>query len=130
MIKEFHHVAFAVRDLDKIIKLMENTYGMKVHSRTEITERQMEAVLFKMADTYLEYLAPTTETSPLNGFIRNNGEGFHHIACLVDSIEQARRLLPKGALLETRKSDVGNWLVADFNREFGSGLITQIVQID
>ena len=130
MIKELHHIGFAVRDLDTIIGLMETNYGMKVYRRIEITDRQMEAVLFKMGDAYLEYLAPTSENSPLNSFISNSGEGYHHIACLVDSIDQARKRLPKGALAETRKSDVGNWFVADFNKESASGHITQIVQLD
>ncbi|MBA1336169.1 MAG: hypothetical protein HPY66_2128 [Firmicutes bacterium] len=130
MFKQVQHIAFAVRELDKIINLMEKTYGLKVYRRIEIKDRQMEAVLFKMGDAFLEYLAPTSEGSPLNSFISKNGEGFHHIALLVDSIQQAREVLPQGALSESRKSNVGDWTIADLNNAYGFGFINQIIEKD
>lgn len=130
MLKQFHHIGFAVRDLDRIIDLMEKTYGLKACKRINIEDRQMEAVLYKIGDAYLEYLAPTSENSSLYGFINKNGEGIHHIACLVDSINNARDVLPEGALLESRRSDVGSWTIADFDKEFDSGFITQIIEKD
>ncbi|MGI6697047.1 MAG: hypothetical protein GX918_03140 [Clostridiales bacterium] len=130
MLKQFHHIGFAVRDLDRIISLMENTYGLKACRRINIKDRQMEAVLYRIGDAYLEYLAPTSEDSPLHGFINKKGEGFHHIACLVDSINETRDVLPKGALLESRRSDVGSWTIADFDKKFDSGFINQVIEKD
>jgi methylmalonyl-CoA/ethylmalonyl-CoA epimerase len=130
MLKQFHHIGFVVRDLNRIIDLMEKTYGLKVDRRISIKDRQMEAVLYKLGDAYLEYLAPTSEGSPLQSFIDKNGEGFHHIACLVDSITKARDVLPEGVLLESRRSDVGSWTIADFDKEFDSVFITQIIEKD
>jgi len=128
MLKQFHHIGFAVRNLDRIISLMESTYGLKAYRRIKIKDRQMEAVLYKMGDAYLEYLAPTSENSSLHGFINKNGEGFHHIACTVDSINKARGVLPDVGLLESRWSDVGSWTIADFDKKFDSGFITQIIE--
>ena len=129
MLKQVHHVGFAVWNLEKIINLMEEYYQLKVSKRIEIKDRQMEAVLFQTGSEILEYLAPTSENSSLNKFLIKNGEGFHHIAYLVDSIQETRDYLPHGSLLESRKSDVGDWMIADFKNSNDSGFVNQIIEL-
>jgi len=128
MFKQIHHIAFAVYNLDMLIDLMKNVYDMKPESRIEIGGRQMEAVLFKTGESYLEYLAPLSDESPLYEYLQKNGEGFHHIAYLVEDIEDSKKILPPDAIIRERKSDVGNWLIADLNSKYALGLTSQIIQ--
>lgn len=128
MFKKVHHIAFAVYDLEKIIQLLKTIYGVMVDRKIVITDRKMNAALIKIGEIWLEYLAPISGDSPLNVFLEKKGEGFHHIAYQVDSIKEARTQLPKGALLPSRNSNVGEWMVADIAPKFGLGVNAQLIE--
>ena len=42
-----------------------------------------------MADSYVQLLTPTTETSPVAKYLANKGEGLHHIGYRVDDCAAA-----------------------------------------
>lgn len=128
MFQQVHHIGFAVYDLDNTIALMDQTYKMKPDRIINIVDRQMKIVLFKTGKTYLEYLAPLSEQSGLFTHLKEKGEGFHHIAYLVDSIEEAIKILPPDAVLKQRQSDIGDWLIADLHAKYCHGLTSQIIQ--
>lgn len=128
MFKKVHHIAFAVYDLEKSIHLLKTMYGLTVDRQIVITDRKMKAVLFKMGEIWLEYLAPISDDSPLNVFLKNKGEGFYHIAYQIDSIQAARTQLPKGALLPSRNSNVGKWMIADIDPKYGFGMNSQLIE--
>jgi len=128
MFKKIHHIAFAVHDLEKSVHLLKTMYGLKVDREIEITDRKMKAVLFKIGEIWLECLAPISDDSPLNVFLKNKGEGFHHIAYQVASIVETGNQLPKGALLPTRKSNVGEWMIADIKPKYSLGMNSQLIE--
>ena len=99
-----------------------------VNRKIVITDRKMNAALFKIGEIWLEYLAHISDDSPLKAFLEKKGEGFHHIAYQVDSIKEARTQLPKGALLLSRNSNVGEWMVADIDPKFGFGINAQLIE--
>jgi len=128
MFKKVHHIAFAVYDLEKSIHLLKTMYGLTADRQIVINDRKMKAVLFKMGEIWLEYLAPISDDSPLNVFLKNKGEGFHHIAYQVDSIKEASTQLPKDALFSVRKSNVGKWMIADIDPKYGFGINSQLIE--
>ena len=91
MFKQVHHLGFAIYNLEKVIGLMDEVYGLECSKRITITDRKMEAVLFKTGETWLEYLSPLSSKSPLNKHLQENGEEFHHIAYKVESIEDTKK---------------------------------------
>jgi len=128
MFKKVHHIAFAVYDLEKSIHLLKTMYALTVDREIVITDRKMKAVLFKIGEIWLEYLAPISDDSPLNVFLKNKGEGFHHIAYQVASIKEASTQLPEGALFPARKSSVGDWMIADIDPKHGLGMNAQLIE--
>ena len=128
MLKKVHHIAFAVYDLEKIMKVLKEMYGAIPYRTIFLKNRKMKAVLFKIGETWLEYLAPISNDSPLNVFLKKKGEGFHHIAYQVASIKEASTKLPKGALLPARKSNIGEWMIADINLKYGLGMNAQLIE--
>jgi len=127
MLHKIHHIAFAVYDLERIIEDFK-IYGRKPSKEIIIKDRKMKAVLFKVGETWLEYLAPISKKSPLSDFLQKKGEGFHHIAYLVDEIKDVMDTLPEGALRSSRKSDVGDWSIADIEPKYSMGLKMQIIE--
>ena len=127
MLHKIHHIAFAVYDLEKTIEDFK-IYGLKPSKEIIIKNREMKAVLFKVGETWLEYLAPISKNSPLSDFLQKKGEGFHHIAYQVNKIKDVMDTLPDDALRSTRKSDVGDWLIADIDSKYTKGLKMQIIE--
>ena len=128
MFKKVHHIAFAVYDLEKSIHLLKTMYGLTVDREIVITDRKMKAVLFKIGEIWLECLAPISDDSPLNVFLKNKGEGFHHIAYHVASIKEASTQLTEGALFPARKNSVGDWMIADIDPKYGLGMNSQLIE--
>jgi len=56
--------------------------------QTEVAGQKARVALLKAGETSVEFLEPTSEDSTLAKFIRERGEGLHHIAFEVDDIEK------------------------------------------
>ena len=47
--------------------------------RERIDSDGVEEVLLKVADSYIQLLTPTSETSPVAKYLEKKGEGLHHV---------------------------------------------------
>jgi methylmalonyl-CoA/ethylmalonyl-CoA epimerase len=84
---KFDHVGVAVKSVEKMLAI----YGMIGEfqvKQTEIASQKAKVALLKAGETSVEFLEPTSEDSTLAKFIRERGEGLHHIAFEVDDIEK------------------------------------------
>jgi len=127
LLNKIHHIAFAVYDLEKTIEYF-RIYGIEPSKKKVIKDRKMEATLFKVGSIWLEYLSPISKGSPLTDFLQKKGEGFHHIAFQTDKVKEIVNNLPKQALMPSRGSDVGDWLIIDIKPEFSMGIKMQIIE--
>lgn len=81
------HVAIAVNNLDSAVKEYQNALGIKeVEFETVETEGVRVAIL-PLANSRIELMEPTKDTSPIKKFLDTRGEGLHHIALETDGIE-------------------------------------------
>lgn len=85
---KFDHVGIAVRDIEKALAVYEKLGGFEVR-RTEVGGQRARIALLKSGETSVELLEPTSEDSSLAKFLREKGEGLHHIAFSVDDIERS-----------------------------------------
>ena len=81
---EIDHVAIAVRDLEAAIAYYAETFGATVDHRERIESDGVEEALLKVADSYIQLLTPTSETSPVAKYLEKKGEGIHHVGYRVD----------------------------------------------
>lgn len=83
-ISHIEHLGIAVKSLDEAIPYYENILGMKCHSIEEVADQKVKTAFFKVGQTKLELLEPTSEESPIAKFIEKRGEGIHHLAFAVE----------------------------------------------
>ena len=86
---EIDHVAIAVRDLEAAISYYEAAFGATVAHRERVDADQVEEALIKVADSYIQLLTPTDESSPVARFLERRGEGLHHVGYRVDDCAAA-----------------------------------------
>ncbi|MDR0206501.1 MAG: methylmalonyl-CoA epimerase [Bacteroidales bacterium] len=88
-ISHIEHIGIAVKDLQTTIPYYEKVLGLKCYNIEEVVDQKVKTAFFKVGETKLELLEPTSEESAVAKFIEKKGEGVHHIAFRVDSIVQA-----------------------------------------
>jgi methylmalonyl-CoA/ethylmalonyl-CoA epimerase len=89
LLTEIDHVAIAVHDLDAAIAYYAETFGATVAHRERIESDGVEEALLKVAESYVQLLTPTAESSPVAKYLENKGEGIHHVGYRVVDCEAA-----------------------------------------
>ena len=83
-ISHIEHLGIAVKSLDEAIPYYENILGMKCYSIEEVADQKVKTAFFKVGQTKLELLEPTSDESPIAKFIEKRGEGIHRLAFAVE----------------------------------------------
>ena len=89
LLTEIDHVAIAVRDLEAAIDYYGRAFGATVEHREIVESDGVEEALLKVAESYIQLLTPTTDTSPVAKAIEKRGEGLHHIGYRVADCGEA-----------------------------------------
>jgi methylmalonyl-CoA/ethylmalonyl-CoA epimerase len=87
MTMKFDHVGVAVNSVDQMLAIYCKIGDFEVKT-TEVPGQKAKVALLKAGGTSVEFLEPTSQDSTLAKFIRERGEGLHHIAFEVDDIEK------------------------------------------
>jgi len=89
LLTEIDHVAIAVRDLEAAIAWYAQAFGAEVAHREVVESDGVEEALLQVADSYVQLLTPTRETSPVHAHLEKRGEGIHHVAYRVADCAEA-----------------------------------------
>jgi methylmalonyl-CoA/ethylmalonyl-CoA epimerase len=82
------HIGIATSDLETAIQFYTDVLGFPPFAREKIEQQATEAVFFDTEKGSIELIAPLDGLGPVQKFLDTRGEGMHHIAFLVDNIEQ------------------------------------------
>ncbi|PAE24325.1 MULTISPECIES: methylmalonyl-CoA epimerase [Bacillaceae] len=88
MIKKVDHIGIAVRSIDEALPFYTETLKLEFLGIEEVDSQGVKVAFIKAGETKLELLEPTSEESPIAKFIEKRGEGLHHVALGVDSIQE------------------------------------------
>ncbi len=130
MFKGVDHIVIAVKDLDAGIQQFQKTYGVQA---TEIGEPQgagFKNAYFRFEESYLEIVAPTSDTGPVGKRVAASGEGVYLIALKVDDVERTvQELRDKGVRL-VGDPGPGNPIKGQIfiHPSAAGGVLTQLVQ--
>lgn len=93
MIKKIDHIGIAVSNLEEALSFYEEALGLKVKGIEEVPEQKVKVGFLDIGETHFELLESTAPDGPVGKFIEKRGEGLHHIAILVDNIENTLHIL-------------------------------------
>ena len=83
-ISHIEHLGIAVKSLEEAIPYYENILGLKCYSIEEVADQKVKTAFFKVGQTKIELLEPTSEDSTIAKFIEKRGEGLHHMAFAIE----------------------------------------------
>ena len=132
-VRRAHHIDFVVHDLDAAKERFEAILGLESLPREALEDRGVELVRFDLGNLWIILVQPIDPSSPVQVFLDRHGEGFFHIAYLVDDIEaMAERLESKGIDLVNRvpRRGVEGWKLVDIEMDNTFGVYTQLIEED
>lgn len=88
-ISHIEHIGIAVKSLEESIPYYENILGLKCYKIEEVADQKVKTAFFMVGQTKIELLEPTSPESTIANFIEKKGEGMHHIAYKVDSVNDS-----------------------------------------
>jgi methylmalonyl-CoA/ethylmalonyl-CoA epimerase len=88
-VREVHHVAMAVEDLDEAVATYERLFGARVELRGRMDEQGVEAVYLRVGGGRVELVSALSEDTPVGRFLAKRGPGMHHVAFEVPDVAAA-----------------------------------------
>jgi methylmalonyl-CoA/ethylmalonyl-CoA epimerase len=88
-VRDVHHVAMAVEDLDEAVATYERLFGARVELRGRMDEQGVEAVYLQVGRGRVELLSALSEDTPVGRFLAKRGPGMHHVAFEVPDVAVA-----------------------------------------
>ncbi len=88
-ISHIEHLGIAVKSIEACLPYYEQVLGLKCYNIEVVEDQKVKTAFFKVGQTKIELLEPTSEESTIAKFIEKKGEGVHHIAFAVPDVAEA-----------------------------------------
>jgi len=88
MITQIDHIGIAVSGLEQQVPFYRDILRFEFIGIEDIPDQKVRTAIFRIGETRIELLEPTSPESPIAKFIEKRGEGLHHIAYRSDGIEK------------------------------------------
>lgn len=131
MIKKIDHIGIAVNSLEESLNFYEDTLGLKVENIEEVPEQKVKVGFLNIGGVHFELLEPTSQDSTVAKSIEKRGEGVHHIAILVDNLEESiKTMKDKGIKLidETPRKGAGGSKMAFVHPKSTHGILLELYE--
>jgi methylmalonyl-CoA epimerase len=131
MIDRIDHLGIAVHRLEDAIPFYERALGLKCERVEEIPSQKVRTAFFKVGEVHVELLEPTADDSAVAKFLRDRGEGVHHVAFHSSDLEaQLSQAKDGGARLvnETPTKGAGGKQIAFLHPKSTHGVLTELCE--
>ncbi|MDD4858838.1 MAG: VOC family protein [Dehalococcoidales bacterium] len=130
------HIGIAVKDIDAAIKLYRDYIGLECEPIQTFEKSGLRLVFLKTGESSLELLCPMakppkgSDGEMIATFIKEKGEGIHHIALVVDDINGTLKKLDKnGIALDDKVGRPGaHGLIAFLNSKSTYGTVLELCE--
>ncbi|NDW19211.1 methylmalonyl-CoA epimerase [Dysgonomonas sp. 216] len=79
-ISHIEHLGIAVNSIEESLPYYEGVLGLKCYNIEVVEDQKVKTAFFKVGQTKIELLEPTSPDSTIAKFLEKKGEGIHHIA--------------------------------------------------
>ncbi len=89
MIEKLNHIGVAVADIEEAIEFFKEKFGAKlIMPKTDISWMKQYSALVQIGDFQIELMQGQGEDSVIGKYVKEKGEGLHHISVIVDDWEK------------------------------------------
>ncbi|NPV88798.1 methylmalonyl-CoA epimerase [Coprothermobacteraceae bacterium] len=88
-LSRIEHVGIAMPSDEEAVRLGKLLFGREPDTVEEVPSQRVRTHIYKIGESKIEFLVPTSDDSTVAKFINDRGQGLHHLAFAVDSVEEA-----------------------------------------
>jgi methylmalonyl-CoA/ethylmalonyl-CoA epimerase len=134
MIKKIDHIGIAVKNLTGAINTYKKLYGLDAIKIETLHDVKVRVAFIPLGEVLIELLEPVEPGEGRIGvFLKEKGEGFHHIAFRVENIQNTMERLKKNniSLRDENPRDGGDGSkIAFIEPIFTQNVLTELVERD
>ncbi|UOE95964.1 methylmalonyl-CoA epimerase [Alkalihalobacillus sp. LMS39] len=98
--KKIDHIGIAVKSIHEALVFYTDSLQMELLAIEEVKSQKVKVAFLQVGESKIELLEPLSEDSPIASFINKRGEGIHHVAFGVSSIEERiQEIKTKGVVM-------------------------------
>ncbi len=130
-VHKIHHINFLVKDLDAAEQQYRALLGLGPAIRDELPERHVLSARFRLGESWLVLVQPTSGEGEPARYLREHGEGFFLISFGVDDLEASMRRAQQcgGRFTAAQpRSGLDNWRILDFDPATTYGATLQLTE--
>lgn len=131
MIYKIDHIGVAVENIEKALNFYSESLQIKCTDVEYIENQSARVAILPVGDSEIELLEPTDDESTIKKFIKMKGEGIHHIAFKVASIEEeVKRLKDIGLMFigDTVSEGAGGSKIAFLHPKSTGGVLVELCE--
>lgn len=100
IVQNIEEVVLAVKDQEEVVMMFEDLFGLDFNDSWTVPEDNMRVRSARIGDTQFHVVASETPDAVIGKYIRDKGEGIHHICFRVNNLDELiTRLKGKGIRL-------------------------------
>jgi methylmalonyl-CoA/ethylmalonyl-CoA epimerase len=130
-VNSIHHINFLVRDLDQAETRYRELLGLGPALRDDLPGRGVKTARFRLGETWLVLVQPTSQEGEPARHLREHGEGFFLLSFGVEDMGLAmERVMDNGGSLTTAQPRRGldGWQVIDIDPATSFGAALQLTE--
>ena len=131
-IRGLHHVAIVVPSLKDARKSYVEVLGLAADAEEHVPDQRVNVLVCSAGGQRIELVEPAASDSPVTGFLAKRGPGLHHLAYLVDDVEESlARLRRSGVRLIDERARPGahGTRIAFVHPSALNGVLTELVEV-
>lgn len=130
-ITKINHVAIVVEDLKESLKFWQDGLGLPLSHIEDVPSQKVQVAFLPVSEGEIELVMPTDETTGSAKFLRERGQGMHHLCLEVDDIEaMISNLKAKGIrLINEIPQELEGRKMAFIHPKSACGVLVELYQI-
>ncbi|MEA3279481.1 MAG: methylmalonyl-CoA epimerase [Thermodesulfobacteriota bacterium] len=125
------HIGIAVTSINKGKKFWGDRLGLWLEDSEVMDKEKLITAFFPIGESEIELLESTDPEGPIGKYLEKRGEGIHHVAFLVENIEEAlKELKEKGIRLvdEKPRKGAGGAKIAFLHPKSTNGVLVELCE--
>ena len=124
------HIGIAVKSIDKRSPFWEHVLGIKSTGREKVLDEGVETGIYDIGGGKIELLESVKSDSTIQKFIRNKGEGIHHICFEVENIQKSIKQLQNAEvkLIDTQPRQGLEGMIAFIHPKSTGNVLVELIE--
>ena len=98
MLNKIYHLGYAVEDIEAASRFYRDNFGAEPGEPEAVEDQGIIATMFRVGESTIELVQPTSPDSPVGKFLARRGEGFHHVAFQVEDLQASIKELKENGV--------------------------------